>query len=191
MLARFKTVGFVLAAAAALASIPSAAARGERLPECTFNDECPSNLICVARFCRAECRTDRDCVLGTTCSTSSYRCVQPSPPLPPRGFIAGRVETADGRPVRICNVELVYGTPGRASCDARGEFLIGDLQAGRYEVRISGAPDLAPRAVAAYVDWGAHTHVGGVSLSPSLSNVNDGTLQAPTILPTTPKAAKK
>lgn len=42
-------------------------ARRGLLGDCTFNDECQSPLICAARRCRAECRTDRDC-------TNNWRC---------------------------------------------------------------------------------------------------------------------
>ncbi len=37
------------------------------LAECNFNDECAPGLLCAARQCRAECRTDRDC-------TNTWRC---------------------------------------------------------------------------------------------------------------------
>ena len=35
--------------------------------QCTFNDECAQPLTCAAHSCRAQCRTDRDCVNGWVC----------------------------------------------------------------------------------------------------------------------------
>lgn len=42
--------------------------RGALLAECVFNDDCAAPLVCAARRCRAECRTDRDC-------TNNWRCL--------------------------------------------------------------------------------------------------------------------
>ena len=37
--------------------------------QCTFNDECSPGLICAGGFCRAQCRTARDCGRGDVCQT--------------------------------------------------------------------------------------------------------------------------
>ena len=185
MFGKIKKVVVVLATAVTVATLAATAAGTTALPpsgQCVFNDECNSPLICSAHYCRAECRTDRDCTGGATCNAASQRCVAPPARLPPNGFIMGRVETADGRPVRGCTVELANGTPGRASCDAKGEFLISDLQPGRYQVRIQPVPsDLAARTLTAFVDSGVHTYLGGVTLSGSVSVVNTGTFTAPLV----------
>ena len=36
--------------------------------ECLFNDDCVSPLVCAARRCRVQCRSDRDCAMGTAVS---------------------------------------------------------------------------------------------------------------------------
>ncbi len=36
--------------------------------ECLFNDDCVSPLVCSARRCRVQCRSDRDCAMGTVCA---------------------------------------------------------------------------------------------------------------------------
>ena len=52
------------------------------LGTCTFNDECQSPLICAARRCRAECRTDRDCTNGWRCRSAGqgnkFVCYDPA-----------------------------------------------------------------------------------------------------------------
>ena len=48
--------------------LSSEAERRALLAECTFNDECTAPLLCAARQCRAQCRTDRDC-------TNNWRCL--------------------------------------------------------------------------------------------------------------------
>lgn len=58
--------GFAVLVLLGCVSGESVARRG-LLGDCTFNDECQSPLICAARRCRAECRTDRDC-------TNNWRC---------------------------------------------------------------------------------------------------------------------
>lgn len=47
-----------------------AASRRALLAACTFNDECEPGLVCAARQCRAECRTDRDCTNGWLCASA-------------------------------------------------------------------------------------------------------------------------
>jgi len=194
MAGKIKKIVVVLAAALTVGTLAATAAGTTPLPpsgQCVFNDECNSPLICSAHYCRVECRTDRDCTGGATCNATSQRCVPPAARLPPNGFVAGRVETADGRPVRGCTVELTNGTPGRASCDAKGEFLIGDLQPGRYQVKIQPTQsELAGRTLTAYVDPGVHTYLGGVTLSAGLSLVNTGTLTAP-VAPSALKTSAK
>ncbi|MBI5518275.1 MAG: FG-GAP repeat protein [Deltaproteobacteria bacterium] len=62
------------------------------LPEgqCVFNEDCAEGLVCVGRFCRAQCRTDGDCSGGGRCVSGGRAgamvCVprdQPSPCLFP------------------------------------------------------------------------------------------------------------
>lgn len=52
------------------------------LGDCQFNDECQSPLICAARRCRAECRTDRDCTNGWRCRSAGqgnkFVCYDPA-----------------------------------------------------------------------------------------------------------------
>jgi hypothetical protein len=171
---------------ATLASPRTAIGGERRQEECLFNDDCAAPLVCAAGMCRVQCRSDRDCSAGLTCaidaSFRNNRCVPIPPPsrMPPTGFIAGRVETSDGQPVKSCTVELVYATPGRASCDAKGEFIIGDLQAGRYEVRVRAAQNnLSPRAITAWVDPGIHTQVGPITLTANVLADNGNSLTAP------------
>lgn len=53
----------------------------ELLAECTFNDECESPMLCAARQCRVQCRSDRDCTNGWRCLSAGqfdkYVCYQP------------------------------------------------------------------------------------------------------------------
>ena len=44
-----------------------APARRVAPPQCEFNDECAQPLVCSARYCRQQCRTDRDCTNGWVC----------------------------------------------------------------------------------------------------------------------------
>lgn len=52
------------------------------LGACVFNDDCQPTLICGARRCRAECRTDRDCTNGWRCRAAGrddkYVCYDPT-----------------------------------------------------------------------------------------------------------------
>lgn len=41
--------------------------------QCAFNGDCEEDLVCFARYCRAQCRTDRDCA-------NMYRCVPSDDP---------------------------------------------------------------------------------------------------------------
>lgn len=51
------------------------------LEECVFNDDCASPLLCAARRCRAQCRSDRDCTNGWRCRSAGqldkYVCYEP------------------------------------------------------------------------------------------------------------------
>jgi hypothetical protein len=38
--------------------------------QCEFSAECQGNLICFAGYCRAQCQTNRDCPVGTTCAVT-------------------------------------------------------------------------------------------------------------------------
>jgi hypothetical protein len=102
--------------------------------QCTFSDECAPGLICAGGFCRAQCRTARDCARGDVCQTFVidsqeqilYRpgneAVSSDGQLPgqpglyvrarcvPAGFVA------PPRPVfRAPGAAVPAGTPGRTS----------------------------------------------------------------------------
>lgn len=51
---------------------------------CTFNADCPDELVCAAGNCRAQCQTNRDCTAPATCRPSSQRsvlvCLAPDEP---------------------------------------------------------------------------------------------------------------
>jgi hypothetical protein len=74
--------------------------RGSFLAECTFNDECNAPLLCAARRCRVECRSDRDCSNGWRCLSaglpSRYVC------YPPEQYDTGCVYSADCRQSWVC-----------------------------------------------------------------------------------------
>lgn len=74
--------------------------RGTFLAECSFNDECTAPLVCAARRCRVECRSDRDC-------TNNWRCLSAGVPsryvcYPPEQFDTGCVYSADCRASWVC-----------------------------------------------------------------------------------------
>ncbi|MDO9021201.1 MAG: hypothetical protein Q8S73_02930 [Deltaproteobacteria bacterium] len=79
-----RTTSWLLLSCLALAlSCESAKRRqGSFLAECTFNDECSSPLICAARRCRVECRSDRDCTNDWRCLSAGqvrrYACFAPN-----------------------------------------------------------------------------------------------------------------
>jgi hypothetical protein len=51
---------------------------------CTFNADCPDELVCAAGTCRAQCQTNRDCTAPATCRPSNQRsvlvCLAPQEP---------------------------------------------------------------------------------------------------------------
>ena len=79
-----RTTSWLLLSCIALAlSCESAKRRqGSFLAECSFNDECTSPLICAARRCRVECRSDRDCTNNWRCLSAGqvrrYACFDPN-----------------------------------------------------------------------------------------------------------------
>ena len=79
-----RTTSWLLLSCLALAlSCESAKRRqGSFLAECSFNDECTSPLICAARRCRVECRSDRDCTNDWRCLSAGqvrrYACFDPN-----------------------------------------------------------------------------------------------------------------
>ena len=73
---------------------------GAALAECQFNDECTTPLLCAARRCRAECRTDRDCANG-------WRCLSAGQPgrlacYAPDDYNSACVYSADCRASWVC-----------------------------------------------------------------------------------------
>jgi len=78
--------------------------QGALLSECQFNDECASPLLCAARRCRAECRTDRDC-------TNGWRCL------------------SSGQPGRsVCYAQDDYGSACVYSADCRASWVCADRE---------------------------------------------------------------
>jgi hypothetical protein len=94
--------------------------------DCTFSDECPHPLICAARYCRAECRTSRDCASGLICVTgartehsnpnvSANICIDPKDlPPSPLGPIYP-LEPDTNRPGMEI-IEFPIGEPGVDRC---------------------------------------------------------------------------
>ena len=161
----------------------SATARGERGDQCLFNDDCTSPLVCEARRCRVQCRSDRDCSAGSRCvvdtaSPARNQCALIPAAPPANGFIVGRVDASPGVPLSRCTVDLGRGDTLHGDCDARGEFIIANVPPGRYDVRIRPAiTDGLQRVVVAYVDAGVHASVGTVTLSPQ--RLDSGNVNAP------------
>ena len=64
-------------------------------PQCTFNSDCAIGLVCAGGYCRAECRTDRDCVAPRVCRVEIFddqgRFLR-FPPAQPAGGIQPAVE---------------------------------------------------------------------------------------------------
>lgn len=95
--------------------------------QCAYDGECAGALVCAGGFCRAACRTDRDCAAGARCyagaDPSRAVCVPPGAPPPCRGpadCMRGEVCARDGachaecRATRDCAVRAPY-LPG-AQC---------------------------------------------------------------------------
>ncbi len=40
--------------------------------QCTFNSDCAIGLVCAGGYCRAECRTDRDCAAPQVCRVEIF-----------------------------------------------------------------------------------------------------------------------
>lgn len=107
--------------------------------QCRFDSECAGALVCAAGFCRAPCRSDRDCALGTRCVASDQPggrvCLPPEAPA---------LCTGDGR--GTCSEGYLCGTdrqcharcsndgdcrdysPG--SCDSRSGMCVGSMTVG-------------------------------------------------------------
>lgn len=87
---RMKRPGLFVRAAAAAAMLSAARCgffedgTGELLAACTFNDECTAPLLCAARQCRAQCRSDRDCANDWRCRSAGqgdkFVCYEPGAP---------------------------------------------------------------------------------------------------------------
>jgi hypothetical protein len=86
------------------------------LAECSFNDECESPLLCAARQCRAQCRSDRDCSNGWRCRSAGqfdkYVCYEPS------AAHTGCVFPSDCAQSLVC-ANHVCSTQCRSSYDCR------------------------------------------------------------------------
>jgi hypothetical protein len=41
-------------------------------PQCAFNSDCAIGLVCAGGYCRAECRTDRDCAAPQVCRVEIF-----------------------------------------------------------------------------------------------------------------------
>ena len=83
-----KRAGVVLRAAAVAACLGGGGCSlfegsgRELLAECSFNDECEAPMLCAARQCRVQCRSDRDCTNGWRCRSAGqfdkYVCYEPN-----------------------------------------------------------------------------------------------------------------
>ncbi len=75
----------LLAALTALSAVPGCAERRAEGGSCVFNDDCSDPLICAGSFCRAQCRTDRDCPAGWLChqadAPGKQVCLPPPAPV--------------------------------------------------------------------------------------------------------------
>lgn len=87
--------------ALALSCEDNARRQGAFLAECAYNDECTAPLVCAARRCRVECRSDRDC-------SNNWRCLSAGVPhryvcYPPEQLDVGCVYSADCRASWVCS----------------------------------------------------------------------------------------
>ncbi|MFO0650095.1 MAG: MopE-related protein [Polyangiales bacterium] len=75
----------LLVALAWIATAPGCADRRAEGGSCVFNDDCSDPLICAGAFCRAQCRTDRDCPGGWICHNAGVPgkqvCLPPPAPV--------------------------------------------------------------------------------------------------------------
>jgi hypothetical protein len=83
----------------------SASQRASLLGACTFNDECQSPLLCAAGRCRAQCRTDRDCVNDWRCLSAGV--ANQSVCYAPDDFANACVWSSQCRGGRICGGDRV------------------------------------------------------------------------------------
>ncbi|MFO0631209.1 MAG: putative metal-binding motif-containing protein, partial [Polyangiales bacterium] len=75
----------LLSTLATLAAAPGCAERRAEGGSCVFNDDCADPLICAGSFCRAQCRTDRDCPASWICHNAGVAgkqvCLPPPAPV--------------------------------------------------------------------------------------------------------------
>lgn len=83
----------------------SASQRASLLGACTFNDECQSPLLCAAGRCRAQCRTDRDCVNDWRCLSAGV--ANQSVCYAPDDFANACVWSSQCRGGRVCGGDRV------------------------------------------------------------------------------------
>jgi hypothetical protein len=77
--------GLRLAALIALALAQGCSERVREGAPCLFNDDCADPLICAGNFCRAQCRTNRDCPTGWICNNAGVPAKQVC--LPPSAIV--------------------------------------------------------------------------------------------------------
>jgi sugar lactone lactonase YvrE len=107
--------------------------------------------------------------LAAACGGGSGGGSSGGTPAQPAGELIGRIELGPDLPLTSCRV-TVEGTPLGATCDASGEFDIPSIARGRWNLRIidttpSTDARLAPRRIAAAVNAGFVTDLGGVTLA--------------------------
>jgi hypothetical protein len=174
------------------AGVPTATAtaNGAVLGQCLFNDECDGTLVCSGQYCRALCRADKDCDANERClapGTDHAACEEIPRPAAP-GMIYGRVEAAFGVPPASCTVQIIGGAS--TSCNARGEFALVGVAAGRYELRVR-APNqgVSARTVIAHVNPGVAASLGAIHLPAQALGVADPIID-PSTAPVWPSPEK-
>jgi len=100
---RARAVVFLTALAACVDG--SGSQRASLLGACTFSDECPSPLLCAAGRCRAQCRTDRDCVNDWRCLSAGV--ANQSVCYAPDDYANACVWSSQCRGGRICGGDRV------------------------------------------------------------------------------------